>query len=275
MKERSQIEKRERTRIRQLSRRQGAEETRVMPGFQTHEHLFQIAKMLPTDYEPYGQKDRENFSDCSCGCRWYHILAGRLGSDWGICANPASPRSGLLTFEHQGCPQFEDDPRSDYLDSAAGQKARQRFEDGEEELKQWRLAHPFKKIRLNERRVGIFWLAGNRLLCDTSPLSEAEEYGNCLTHPTSHIDHWRRLQQAGTVPPDIEYEEHPRGRVVLNTKTERFTIYADRCILNRQSVVSRILKAVHLEAGETDLKTDDHYRCFKCLAQKVQTEPED
>jgi hypothetical protein len=35
--------------------------------------------------------------------------------DWGVCVNPVSPRVGLLTFEHQGCPQFEQDAReSDY-----------------------------------------------------------------------------------------------------------------------------------------------------------------
>jgi hypothetical protein len=180
-----------------------------------------------------------------------------------------------LTFEHQGCPQFEDDPRGEYLNSANGQRARQRFEDREEELRQWRKAHPFWKKRLTERRVGIFWLPGSRLLRDTSPLSNAERYGECWTHSTSHMDHWTHRLQAGDVPTDIEYEEHPRGRVVLNTKTDRFIIYADRCILKRPSVIDRIIKMMHLRADETDVNTDDHYRCFKCLAQKVQTEPED
>ena len=127
------------------------------------------------------------------------------------------------------------------------------------------LAHPFRKRRVTERRVGIFWLAGSRLLRDTSPLSKAERYGECWTHSTSHMDHWTHLQQIDAVSRDIEYEEHPRGRVVLNTKTERFTIYADRCILKRKSVLSRIMKIMHLPIGETDVKTDDHYRCFKCL----------
>ena len=36
-------------------------------------------------------------------------LEGKLGYDWGACVNPTSPRVGLLTFEHQGCRQFEDD----------------------------------------------------------------------------------------------------------------------------------------------------------------------
>jgi hypothetical protein len=33
--------------------------------------------------------------------------------DWGVCANPASPRVGLLTFEHQGCPQYEMDSQEE------------------------------------------------------------------------------------------------------------------------------------------------------------------
>jgi hypothetical protein len=67
------------------------------------------------------------------------------------------------------------------------------------------------------------------------------------------------------VPTDVEYEEHPRGRVVFNTETDRFRIYADRCILKRLSVIGRIIKMMHLRADETDVNTDDHYRCALCL----------
>jgi len=49
-------------------------------------------------------------ADCSCGCRHYVPLEGKEGADWGVCTNPRSPRAGLLTFEHQGCEFFEDDP---------------------------------------------------------------------------------------------------------------------------------------------------------------------
>lgn len=78
----------------------------------THEHLWTVCKSLPGDYTPYGalerwERDDLDYSDCSCGCRWYAKLSGPLGSDWGVCTNPASHRTGLLTFEHQGCLQFE------------------------------------------------------------------------------------------------------------------------------------------------------------------------
>jgi hypothetical protein len=74
-----------------------------------HEALHSVLKKLPSDFEPWGERSRESDfgPDCSCGCRWFVKLEGKLRYDWGICHNPASPRVGLLTFEHQGCRVFE------------------------------------------------------------------------------------------------------------------------------------------------------------------------
>ena len=61
--------------------------------------------------QPYGTRKRLKgttiLSDCSGGCKWYHPLSGPASLDWGVCGNSASHRAGLLTFEHQGCPEFE------------------------------------------------------------------------------------------------------------------------------------------------------------------------
>lgn len=57
---------------------------------------------------PYGKREH-NAADCSCGCRHFLALPEPLSLDWGVCINPRSPRSGLLTFEHQGCEFFEYD----------------------------------------------------------------------------------------------------------------------------------------------------------------------
>jgi Uncharacterised protein family (UPF0158) len=75
----------------------------------THEELWRIVRKLPSDFEPYGQRNRDadGGPDCSCGCRHFMKLAGELGYDWGVCANPKSPRAALLTFEHMGCREFE------------------------------------------------------------------------------------------------------------------------------------------------------------------------
>jgi len=129
--------KKERARLRRLSQSHSRDELRLHPGFQTHDNLWKVAKQLPKDYVPYGQMVRETLLDCSSGCRWYHGLAGTAGMDWGVCANVVSHRSGLLTYEHQGCPQLESDPRSEYLESPSGRKARQIFEGHEAELRRW------------------------------------------------------------------------------------------------------------------------------------------
>lgn len=74
-----------------------------------HELLLGMVRRLPSDFEPYGRRSRDEDwgPDCSCGCRWFIPLEGDLRFDWGVCCNPKSPRCGLLTFEHQGCREFE------------------------------------------------------------------------------------------------------------------------------------------------------------------------
>jgi hypothetical protein len=80
----------------------------------THEQLWRVCQRKPGDYEPYGKRKRLTatrlaliLGDCSGGCKWYHTLSGPASLDWGVCGNPQSHRVGLLTFEHQGCPEFE------------------------------------------------------------------------------------------------------------------------------------------------------------------------
>jgi hypothetical protein len=118
-----------------------------------------------------------------------------------------------------------------------------------------------------EPRVGIFWFIDGKLILDSTPLSMAEPYGTALTHPTSHIDYWERLQRKGVVPVDCEYEEPARGRVVYDGREQKYSLMADRCILGRRDVVAEIMEAMHLPE-DTALSTDDHYRCYRCLASR-------
>jgi len=90
---------------RAVSYRQGG----VVMSEPRHEVLLLIVRRLPSDFEPWGERSRsEDWGpDCSCGCRWFIPLAEELRYDWGVCYNPKSPRCSLLTFEHQGCREFE------------------------------------------------------------------------------------------------------------------------------------------------------------------------
>lgn len=124
--------------------------------------------------------------------------------------------------------------------------------------------HEGTSRRMPEPHVGIFWVVRGSLLMDSTPLSEAEPHGDHLTHPRSHSDVWEQWRLGGRVPGESEYEEFPRGRVMFNTKTQRFTLLADRCILKNKSVVKKIMSAMNLPSRTTDKGTDEHYRCSAC-----------
>jgi len=120
------------------------------------------------------------------------------------------------------------------------------------------------KRKLPAPRLGIFWLVRDNLLFDTTSLSEAERYGDHLTHPRSHIKVWKQLQQLGTAPRESEYEEYPRGRVMFHPSAGVYTILADRCVLDRKDLIARIKEELHLPKS-TKTVPDSHYRCFECL----------
>ena len=126
----------------------------------------------------------------------------------------------------------------------------------------------------DEATVGIVWGvrdAGGPLLLvtDLTSLAEAERYGDFLTHPRGHHDvweRWRRLGPAGLarrgLPAAIawhEYEHFPRGRVVFDTTTDRFTLYADRR-LQAPPILPRVLRAFGLDPARCTVRSDPHYR---------------
>ncbi len=115
-----------------------------------------------------------------------------------------------------------------------------------------------------EARLGIFWLVDGKLMIDSAPLSECEEYGDHLNYPSSHIRVWERWQQIGKAPVTSEYEEFPRGRVMCDKQGEKFTLLADRCILKRKDLIAAIKVELRLPK-QTTLDGDPHYRCFRCL----------
>jgi len=71
------------------------------------DQLWQVCRKLPSDFNPHGERKLEQWQpDCST-CRWFQPLLRGGVLDWGTCANPLSPRAGLLTFSTQGCEKFE------------------------------------------------------------------------------------------------------------------------------------------------------------------------
>ena len=103
---------------------------------------------------------------------------------------------------------------------------------------------------------------------DMTSLAEAEPYGDFLTHPRGHYDVWTKWQRTRAAPgasrfilqaiADHEYEFFPRGRIVYNTGTGRFILYADRR-LQQDATIARIASEFGLTAGTYAIRSDEHY----------------
>jgi len=131
--------------------------------------------------------------------------------------------------------------------------------DGEAPMKN---TQPKKgKRKAVEPAVGIFFLVGSKLFFERTPLVEAGVYANCKIHEGDHVQYWDNLLRDRVVP-ESEYDEHPRGRVVFNTKTGQFVVYADSCILRKAGLIAKVKRELQLPR-RTKTATDSHYRCPK------------
>ena len=129
-----------------------------------------------------------------------------------------------------------------------------------------------QRLRASEPSVGIFWGVRNGRelkLTDHTPLSQAEAYGEALTHPRGHSEVWDALRHLGAaeaagirLPAAIscsEYDEHPRGRIVYDTITDTFILYADRR-LQTSAFLAQVIAAFCLPVARTVVRSDSHYR---------------
>ena len=106
---------------------------------------------------------------------------------------------------------------------------------------------------------------GGKLFIDRTPVFKGEIYGDFRIHERGHDDYWEILKQAGAVPQIREHDAYPRGRVAYNTKTRTYSLFLDRCILKKKSIVTKIMSELNLPTNGTKTDTDSHYRCPHCL----------
>jgi hypothetical protein len=117
--------------------------------------------------------------------------------------------------------------------------------------------------------VGIFWRVNGVIVIDRTTLDEAEPYGDCITHAAGHYERWQEWQALGIgqlaamgYPAHIastEYDEWPRGRIVYETKTRRFALYADRR-LQKPDTIDALKTASSLNDAVVIVRSDLHYR---------------
>jgi hypothetical protein len=135
--------------------------------------------------------------------------------------------------------------------------------------KQRRRSRPFSRRKPQPSQVvlvGIFFVVNDRVLVESSQLSEAELGAEFADHRRSHEVFWAELQNSGQVPRDQEYFEFPRGRTVYNNRIGQHVLYIDKCIIKRPDLVREIKRRLQLPA-RVEISRDPHYRCPVCLSR--------
>ena len=137
--------------------------------------------------------------------------------------------------------------------------------------KQKRRSSPVSRKETKPFEVGqvgiLFVLAGNRVLIESSQLSEAELCAGFVNYPRSHEEYWRKLQDDSLAPQDEDYVSTPRGRSVFSVQSGRYLLFLDRCILRKPKLVREICRRLNLPIRCLQISSDDHYRCSGCLEE--------
>jgi hypothetical protein len=108
--------------------------------------------------------------------------------------------------------------------------------------------------------IGPFFRVRGKLKAQTISLTEAEDYGDYLTTSVSHDEVWRKIFGRGAA---VDFDYFPRGRVVYNKRTERYTVYIDKC-LDTPELIEEIAAAFGLQDSVYNVEFDEHYQCHGC-----------
>ena len=117
-------------------------------------------------------------------------------------------------------------------------------------------------LSMTEGKVGIFFVVNGELIIDTVPVAQGELYGDAFGF-SGHHDFWQALVPQNPTEnrfSDHAYDYYPRGRVVYFKESDRFLLYADRCLTNLQ--IEKVALSFYLPYYK--LARDEHYQCAKC-----------
>lgn len=113
--------------------------------------------------------------------------------------------------------------------------------------------------KLHEARVGAFYIVNGDILSNDTEVTRGDEYGDFVNY-SSHWDLWRAAQRAYPELRKVEYDTFPRGRVIYNKNTHKYTIYLDPK-LNNEIDIELITIQYRLKSGSYIINdTDEHYQ---------------
>ena len=123
--------------------------------------------------------------------------------------------------------------------------------------------------------VCMFWVVDNNLWLEKTSLDvfrknmKSFHTRNVITFRQAHVQSWLNwCRKYGYDPNEKDFMYHPRGRTSYFTKTNRFELVIDPCLI-KSDHVDVILEECGINRSNTKIVTqsDDqtlHYVCHKC-----------
>jgi hypothetical protein len=123
--------------------------------------------------------------------------------------------------------------------------------------------------RMDEARpqLSIFYVVDGRdYVALPMPVKDLKSMGGTVSYPATHGDYWKRIVQHHR--PDLKnvhFAFYPRGRVMFEESTEKYTIFVDECIPDK--IMDEIRSELGLSSGpygNSKTIVGGHYQCAGC-----------
>jgi len=110
-----------------------------------------------------------------------------------------------------------------------------------------------------ESKIGIFWYFESKLIVYAEDISSVKPLEGFLDVDMSHYEFWDAVKEEDPSKQRFEYEDIPRGRIVMNSESNEFIVYGSRKVIENPSFRKLVFQEFQLDEGQTRFKQDFHY----------------
>ncbi len=108
-------------------------------------------------------------------------------------------------------------------------------------------------------KIGIYWYYNGKLIVYAEDASSVKPVEGFLDVDMSHYEFWDIVKKKDSSKRNFEYEDIPRGRIVMDIKKEKFIVYGSRKLIEDNQFNKAIIGEFSLPKEQTVFKQDFHY----------------
>ena len=108
-------------------------------------------------------------------------------------------------------------------------------------------------------KIGIYWYFESQLIVYAEDASSVKPVEGFSDVEMSHYEFWDTVKKKDPSKRNFEYEDIPRGRIVMDTKKEKFIVYGSSKLIEDNQFKTTVIAEFSLPKEQTVFKQDFHY----------------